>query len=146
LVAWKIFVPTIGRPRAKPVYTPRSGCENGGVSLSKVLLLGVAGVGLAGCRSVPPPVPLESLNTQQTQGRVVFQTHCAACHYDRKSGSLHGPALIGIFKKQTLPSGAPANDERVTDTVLHGHGLMPGLGDTMERQDVDDLLAYLHSL
>ncbi len=46
----------------------------------------------------------------------------------------------------TLPSGAPANDERVTATILHGHGLMPAMGNTMNQQDIDDLLAYLHTL
>jgi mono/diheme cytochrome c family protein len=109
-----------------------------------LLLMGVCA--LAGCKSVPPPTPLEQLNAQQTQGHGVFQTHCAACHYDRRDGSLHGPALVGVFKKPALPSGAPANDERVTNTILHGHGLMPALGGTMDPQDRDDLLAYLHTL
>jgi mono/diheme cytochrome c family protein len=104
------------------------------------------GLVVTGCKSMQPPTPLESLNTQQTEGRVVFRTHCAVCHYDRQSGSLHGPALIGVFKKQSLPSGAPANDERVTATVLRGHGLMPAVGDTMDQQDLDNLLVYLHTL
>jgi mono/diheme cytochrome c family protein len=106
------------------------------------VLLGV----VVGCKSVPPPTPLADLNAQQTQGHAVFQARCASCHYDRKSGALHGPALIGMFKKPYLPSGAPANDERVTATVLHGRNLMPALGNTMDQQDVDDLLAYLHTL
>jgi mono/diheme cytochrome c family protein len=101
---------------------------------------------LAGCKSTKPPVPLENLNTQQTRGRVVFRTHCAICHYDRQNDPLAGPSLMGVFQKSSLPSGAPANDERVTATVLHGHGLMPALGNTMDQQDVDDLLAYLHTL
>ena len=49
-------------------------------------------------------------------------------------------------RRPTLPSGAPANDERVTATILHGHGLMPAMGNTMDQQDIDDLLAYLHTL
>ncbi len=114
--------------------------------MRRALLLLIAACGLAGCKSTPPPVPLEQLNAQQTQGHAVFQTHCAVCHYDRQSGSLHGPALIGVFKKPALPSGAPANEDRVTDTVLHGHGLMPALGNTMDPQDLSDLLAYLHTL
>lgn len=101
---------------------------------------------LAGCKSVPPPIPLSELNPQQQQGHAVFQSRCGACHYDRRDAALHGPPMLGVFKKPTLPSGAPANDERVTNTVLHGHGLMPGLGNTMDQQDVDDLLAYLHTL
>jgi mono/diheme cytochrome c family protein len=103
-------------------------------------------VALAGCTSVPPPTPLEQLNAQQMQGHAVFQAHCAVCHYDRKTGSLHGPPMLGVFKKPALPSGAPANDERVTATILQGHGLMPAMGNTMDQQDLDDLLAYLHTL
>jgi mono/diheme cytochrome c family protein len=109
-----------------------------------IMCVGV--VALAGCKSVPPPTPLEQLNTQQTQGHAVFQARCAVCHYDRKTGSLHGPALIGVFKKPALHSGATANDERVTVTILHGYGLMPAMGNTMDQQDLDDLLAYLHTL
>jgi mono/diheme cytochrome c family protein len=109
------------------------------------LLLLLTGL-LAGCRSVPPPTPLADLNAQQTQGHAVFQARCGSCHYDRQDSSLHGPPLIGVFKKAALPSGAPANDERVTATILHGRSLMPPMGDTMSQQDIDDLLAYLHTL
>ncbi len=80
------------------------------------------------------------------QGHAVFQAHCTVCHYDRVDKPLHGPPMLGVFKRPTLPSGAPANDERVTATILHGHGLMPAMGNTMNQQDIDDLLAYLHTL
>jgi mono/diheme cytochrome c family protein len=108
--------------------------------------VGVLGVGMSGCKRVTPPTPLPELNAQQMRGHMVFQTRCGACHYDRKDAALHGPALIGVFKKPYLTSGAPANDERVTDTVVHGHGLMPAMGNTMDSQDMADLLAYLHTL
>lgn len=112
----------------------------------RVSLLLLIEFGLAGCKSAPPPMPLEQLNAQQMRGHDVFQAHCAQCHYDRKDKPLHGPPMLGVFKRPTLPSGAPANDERVTDTILHGHGLMPAMGNTMNQQDIDDLLAYLHTL
>src|ERR1700693_5894283 len=108
-------------------------------------LLIVAG-GLAGCKSLPPPTPLEQLNAQQMRGHAVFQARCARCHYDRSDKPLHGPPMLGVFKRPSLPSGAPANDERVTVTILHGHGLMPAMGNTMDQQDIADLLAYLHTL
>lgn len=122
-------------------------CENGDMGRVTRLLfsLGVA-AGLAGCHSTPPPTPLADLNPQQTHGHAVFASRCAACHYDRSAGALHGPALVGVFKKKELPSGAPANDERVSATVLHGRNMMPALGNTMDQQDLDDLLAYLHTL
>lgn len=111
-----------------------------------VLAAMVAVTLMTGCRSVDPPVPLEKLNAQQMHGHAVFQTQCARCHNDRKDAPLNGPALIGVFKKPYLHSGAPANDERVTDTVLHGHGLMPAMGNSIDQQDLNDLLAYLHTL
>jgi mono/diheme cytochrome c family protein len=101
---------------------------------------------LAGCKSIAPPTPLADLNAEQMHGHAVYQAHCAQCHYDRKAAPLHGPALIGMFKKAYLPSGAPANDERVTQTIVHGRNLMPAQGNTLDPQDLDDLLAYLHTL
>ena len=79
------------------------------------------------------------------RGHELFQVRCALCHNDRISEPLHGPALRGVFKKPYLPSGAPANDDRVTSTVLHGRNLMPAQPNT-EPQDMDDLLSYLHTL
>ncbi|MDR3736575.1 MAG: cytochrome c [Acidobacteriaceae bacterium] len=99
---------------------------------------------LAGCRSVSPPTPLEQLNAQQLQGYRVYQTACASCHYDRRTGDLHGPALIGMYKKPYLPSGAPANDERVAQAILHGRGMMPPI--PLNDQEMQDLIAYMHTL
>jgi mono/diheme cytochrome c family protein len=100
---------------------------------------------LAGCHSTPPPKPLDQLTAEEARGHAVFQSRCAACHYDRVAEPLHGPALRGVFKKQYLPSGAPANDERVSATVLHGRALMPAQPQ-MDPEDLNDLLAYLHTL
>jgi mono/diheme cytochrome c family protein len=116
------------------------------VRIFRVLVMGAAGLGVTGCKTLPPPTPLDQLNVQQMHGHEVFQTHCLRCHYDRKDTPLHGPALVGVFKRPTLQSGAPANDERVTATIVHGHGLMPAMGNTMDQQELDDLLAYLHTL
>ncbi len=101
---------------------------------------------LTGCHSTPPPTPLDQLNAQQTRGHGVYQAHCAICHYDRQSGALHGPALLGVFKKPALPSGAAATDERVSATILHGRNNMPALGNQVDSDDLADLLAYLHTL
>lgn len=99
-----------------------------------------------GCRRYPPPVPLDQLTAEQEAGRAVFQAQCAQCHYDRVDQSKNGPSLRSIFRKPSLHSGAAATDERVTDTVLHGHGLMPAMGNRIDEQQMAGLLAYLHTL
>lgn len=59
---------------------------------------------------------------------------------------LHGPGLFGLYRQKYLPSGAPANDERVTATILHGRTMMPAFGNELDEQQLQDLLAYLHTL
>ena len=105
---------------------------------------------LTGCHSVAPPTPLAQLNAQQTRGHGVYEAHCAVCHYDRHDGALHGPALVGLFKKPALPSGAAATDERVTATIVNGRNMMPPFndqhGNALDPGDLSDLLTYLHTL
>jgi mono/diheme cytochrome c family protein len=113
--------------------------------LSLCGLLLIPSVVLTGCGpSGPPPTPLNQLNAQQMRGHAVFQADCAQCHDDRDDDALHGPPMLGVFKKQYLPSGAPANDDRVRITILEGHGMMPAIN--IDAQDTQDLLAYLHTL
>lgn len=86
------------------------------------------------------------LNAQQSAGRVVFQNYCAACHYGYSSSGLQGPGLKGLFRKKYLPSGLPANNRFVEQTILGGRGMMPAQGDALTRQQLSDLMAYLHTL
>ncbi len=108
-----------------------------------VMLAGMIG-DLAGCHHIDPPTPIAQLNQGQTLGYMVFQTHCEICHYERLDQPKNGPALVGIFKKPYLPSGAPANEERVTATILHGRGLMPA--QNLGPDELAALLAYLHTV
>ena len=100
---------------------------------------------LAGCHSVAPSTPLDQLNAEQTAGYSVFQTRCAVCHYERVDQAKNGPALVSLYKKPSLHSGAPANDERITATILHGHGLMPAQPN-IDPEDLAALLAYLRTV
>ena len=99
---------------------------------------------LSGCHHIDPPTPIPQLTQEQTVGYMVFQTHCSLCHYERVDNGKNGPALVGLFKKQYLPSGAPANDERVSATILHGRGLMPA--QNLDQNELAALLAYLHTV
>ncbi|MGI4757320.1 MAG: c-type cytochrome [Janthinobacterium lividum] len=101
---------------------------------------------LTGCKSTQPPKPLAQLTTEEQAGHAAFVTNCSLCHYDRESGSLHGPSLLGVYQKPYLPSGAPANDDRIRATILHGRGNMPALGGAIGEEDITSILAYLKTL
>lgn len=87
------------------------------------------------------------LNPQQSAGRKIYDSHCDRCHEPYSTRGKKGPALQGIFQRKYLSlSGLPANDERVTDIVRLGRNEMPGYSQTLSSQDIQDLLAYLHTL
>lgn len=82
----------------------------------------------------------------ETRGSVVYERNCSPCHDAENLQLLKPPPkLQGLFQKKTLPSGAPATDEQVRQTILNGRGIMPPFGQTLDRKQVDDLLKYLHS-
>jgi mono/diheme cytochrome c family protein len=100
-----------------------------------------------GCKpALPPSKPLAELTPRESSGYTVFQSRCAGCHYATSLNSLHGPGLQGLYKKPYLPSGSPANDDRVTAAVLQGRNMMPAFANNLDAQQLADLLAYLHTL
>ena len=51
-----------------------------------------------------------------------------------------------LYRKKYLPSGAPSNDERVRDALLLGRPNMPGYRGVMDERELQDMMAYLHTL
>lgn len=87
------------------------------------------------------------LNAQQAAGRRLYDNYCDRCHAPYSSRGRQGPPMKGIFRNKYLPlSGMPANDDRVTDIVRMGRNKMPGFAESMTQEQINDLLAYLHTL
>ena len=86
-------------------------------------------------------------NPQQAAGRRIYDAECDRCHEPYSTRGKKGPGLKGIFKHQYLSlSGLPANDERVTDIIRLGRKEMPAYSQKLDDQQIEDLLAYLHTL
>jgi mono/diheme cytochrome c family protein len=112
-----------------------------------VMLLALA-LAFAAC---DPPEPLRSdaelgLNPTQATGHHIFDHQCATCHAAYSSHIYKGPSLQGIFKKPYLHTGAPANDERVEDIIEVGHNKMPSYSRVLTQQQIQEVIAYLHTL
>jgi mono/diheme cytochrome c family protein len=87
------------------------------------------------------------LTPQQSAGRRIYDDNCARCHEPYSSSGKQGPSLQGILKKQYFEmSGLPANDARATDIIRFGRDKMTGFGQVLSPQQINDLLAYLHTL
>lgn len=89
-------------------------------------------------------MPASEWTPQEARGAAVYQADCARCHYPTTTHSLHGPGLQALTKQPSMPSGAPPTDERLTDRILHGYGMMPAT--PLTDSQLQDLLAYLHTL
>ena len=95
---------------------------------------------LTGCHSKP------SLTPQQAEGKKLYDERCAHCHQDNDLQLRKVPPdLHGVFDRPRLPSGAPATDQQVARTVLGGKGLMPPFAGRFTQEEMQDLLAYLHT-
>jgi mono/diheme cytochrome c family protein len=87
------------------------------------------------------------LNPPQATGRRLYDQYCDRCHEPYSSRDKKGRSLQGVFKKQFLAvSGMPANDERVGEMIVTGRNMMPAFGQVLSQSQVQDLLAYLHTL
>lgn len=87
------------------------------------------------------------LNPQQSAGRRIYDSKCDRCHEPYSTRGKKGPGLKGMFQHKYLSlSGLPATDERVSDIVRLGRNEMPGYSETLNSQNLQDLLAYLHTL
>jgi mono/diheme cytochrome c family protein len=87
------------------------------------------------------------LNPRQISGRHIYDQNCERCHSAYSSKDRKGPGLKGVFQRQYLTvSGMPANDDRVSDIIRMGRNNMQGFGQVLTQEQIDDLLAYLHTL
>jgi len=104
------------------------------------LLVMVAVLTLAGCHTQL------ALTPEQAAGKHLYEIRCAHCHRDNDLGLKKAPPdLHGLFSRGTLPSGAPATDAQVQQSVLAGKGMMPAFAGRFTDQQMADLLAYLHT-
>ena len=95
---------------------------------------------VAGCHSSPP------LTAHEAEGQHLYNGRCAHCHEDNDLALKKiPPNLHAVFKRATLPSGAPATDAEVRRVVLAGKGLMPAFAGRFSDAQMAALLAYLHT-
>jgi mono/diheme cytochrome c family protein len=87
------------------------------------------------------------LNSQQISGRHIYDQYCERCHAAYSSHGRKGPSLKGVFRQHYLSkSGLPANDARVSEIIRIGRNNMEGYGQVLTPEQIDALLAYLHTL
>ena len=83
----------------------------------------------------------------EQRGAILFAMHCSPCHEAMNPQlKVQPPSLKGLFASKSLPSGAPATDDQVKETIIEGRGIMPAFDQRLTKEDVNAILKYLHTL
>jgi mono/diheme cytochrome c family protein len=120
--------------------------RKGGLSLLAAVVLAAGGLVACNGETRRKSDQELGLTTEQARGRRVYEAKCEACHDPYSGNGRNGPSLRGIYRKPYLPSGIPANDERVSEIIVSGKSKMPGLGTSISEAQLQDLLTYLKTL
>ncbi|MGD1069926.1 MAG: cytochrome c [Bryobacteraceae bacterium] len=80
-----------------------------------------------------------------SNGKELFR-NCAGCHNTDNDQKKMGPSLRSLFGKVTLRNGKRADDANVREIIRDGFNGMPSFAYSFRPAEMDDLMAYLHTL
>ncbi|MGA8743151.1 MAG: cytochrome c [Terracidiphilus sp.] len=103
-------------------------------------LIGIASLaGVSGCS--------KTLSTSQKRGQAHYSLNCYDCHEENQLGLIKAPPkLHKLFSHHDLPDGAtPTTDESVREVIISGKRTMPSFNGRLSGDQIDDIIAYLHS-
>lgn len=81
---------------------------------------------------------IASSRSQRARGAAVFtESGCQHCHSIKKVGGHKGPDLSGVGRRKS--------DVALRQQIVYGSKVMPAFGEDLEPNDLNDLIAYLHS-
>jgi mono/diheme cytochrome c family protein len=130
--------------------------RRGGIVKRNYLILGMATLAVAGAvlaqdppakTSPPKAASHKSSAASAEKGKAVFDQKCAICHYADKDTKKIGPGLKGISKRGTFTvNGNKVTTEALTTWIENGDSLMPGMKETLEPQQIKDVVAYVKTL
>jgi mono/diheme cytochrome c family protein len=94
----------------------------------------------SGITQTAPTLPKS--NEKVHAGQEIFTKKCFQCHSVLEGQVRLGPSLYHELKE---PHPKKSTTE-VRDIIINGKGKMPPFKESLAKQDVDDLLAYIRSL
>lgn len=80
------------------------------------------------------------------KGKKLFNSKCAICHFSASPAKKIGPGLRGLLKRGTYADGKPVDDASLRVWIEKGGKNMPGFRDSLNAEQVRDLITYLKTL
>ena len=81
-----------------------------------------------------------------TDGKLVYDQKCEACHYSTSDEKKIGPGLAGLMKRPKFKNGMAANDNHLRLVIERGGKDMPGFQGSLSTKQIADLIAYVKTL
>jgi mono/diheme cytochrome c family protein len=76
------------------------------------------------------------------RGQEIYYYKCWMCHNDLAEGG--APKLGGLFKRTTLVTGDPVNDDTVKNQIRNGSANMGSYKNVLSEADLNDVVSWLH--
>lgn len=80
------------------------------------------------------------------KGKEVFEAQCSVCHDATGSEKKTGPGLKGLFQKAKFADGKKVTEATVRAKINAGGNGMPGFEDSLSKEELNDLIAYLKTI
>jgi mono/diheme cytochrome c family protein len=119
------------------------------------VIFGVVALAAAGAvfaQNAPAKKKVQSGSTKGSsaaaaRGKEVFDKKCGVCHYADSDAKKIGPGLKGLPKRGTFSvNNSKVTDETLKNWIENGDTLMPPFKDTLEAEQIKDVIAYVKTL
>jgi cytochrome c len=129
--------------------------QRGGIVKRNYVVLGIATLAVAGAlvaqdqpeKAAPKKGASHAAGGSAARGKEVFEKKCAICHFADSDAKKIGPGLKGLSKRGTFTvNGNKVTTEALTNWIENGDSLMPGMKESLEPQQIKDVVAYVKTL
>lgn len=86
------------------------------------------------------------LRPDSSEGKVVFDQKCEACHFDLSSKKKIGPGLAGLMKQAKFKNGMPTDEYHLRRVIDRGGKDMPPFRGLLTEKQIRDLIAYVKTI
>ena len=80
------------------------------------------------------------------RGRQLFEDQCSICHFSASNAKKIGPGLKAIFRTGKFANGKKVDDVSMRAWIENGGVDMPAFKESLNAQQVSDLIAFLRTL
>jgi cytochrome c oxidase cbb3-type subunit 3 len=115
--------------------------------MSKITLwrTGIGSTALVSLILLAVPFSASAQAGKAEDGQKLFDQNCSKCHGPDGSGNTPIGKAVGA-KDLRSPEALKLTDAQIYTQIDQGKGNMPPFGGTLNKAQIDDLIAYVHAL